>query len=283
MDFLRLLPDEEKEKVIKMLRPCLHLSFKAVDELSLTASRLGGFGYWPKSTPYPRARTTGRPLSLLAQINFAEMPPLEDFPDRGLLSFYVIGADDDFQELWGLNQDNPIDDNGFRVTYFPDHLEESYSEAEQTAIFAEEGYGEVFLPVNSHSGRPIKMTGRLGRSHPLTGCKESAELYGSDIYGYFAELLGDDSQAYRELAEVISKSQAHLISGYPYFTQHDPRIYNDPDGEFDALLLQLDMDGSAEDGWSLMWGDAGVGNFFINRQCLKNLDFDRVWYNWDCC
>ena len=32
-----------------------------------------------------------------------------------------------------------------------------------------------------------------------------------------------------------------------------------------------------------MWGDAGIYGFFINRQKLKNLDFDDVIYNWDCC
>jgi len=31
-----------------------------------------------------------------------------------------------------------------------------------------------------------------------------------------------------------------------------------------------------------MWGDCGVGNFFINIEDLKNLDFSDVLYNWDC-
>ena len=31
-----------------------------------------------------------------------------------------------------------------------------------------------------------------------------------------------------------------------------------------------------------MWGDAGVANFFISEQDLKNKDFTNVVYNWDC-
>jgi len=29
-------------------------------------------------------------------------------------------------------------------------------------------------------------------------------------------------------------------------------------------------------------GDAGVLNFFINREKLKNKDFTEILYNWDC-
>ena len=30
----------------------------------------------------------------------------------------------------------------------------------------------------------------------------------------------------------------------------------------------------------VMWGNVGVGNFFINREKLKALDFSDVLYNW---
>ena len=32
----------------------------------------------------------------------------------------------------------------------------------------------------------------------------------------------------------------------------------------------------------VMWGNVGVGNFFINREKLKALDFSDVLYNWGC-
>ena len=62
------------------------------------------------------------------------------------------------------------------------------------------------------------------------------------------------------------------VGGYPFFTQSDPRSADD--GEI--LLFQLN---SVKD---IMWGDAGVANFFIDREALKNRDFSHVMYNWDC-
>lgn len=32
----------------------------------------------------------------------------------------------------------------------------------------------------------------------------------------------------------------------------------------------------------VLWGDCGVGNFFIRREDLLRRDFSRVLYIWDC-
>jgi uncharacterized protein YwqG len=75
------------------------------------------------------------------------------------------------------------------------------------------------------------------------------------------------------------RADGHKIGGYPYFTQYDPRAYTRySDCDFN-LLFQMDTD------WpeNIMWGDAGVGNFFIREEDLRNCDFSHVLYNWDCC
>lgn len=64
------------------------------------------------------------------------------------------------------------------------------------------------------------------------------------------------------------------IFGYPFFTQQDPR---ESDTKYDTLLLQLDSDNE-----SIMWGDCGTGNFFINSKKLKEKDFNDVLFYWDC-
>ena len=63
------------------------------------------------------------------------------------------------------------------------------------------------------------------------------------------------------------------LLGYPYFTQEAPP----PLKEYDTLLLQLDSDFKF-----IMYGDVGVGNFFIKSQDLKDMKFDDVYYTWDC-
>ncbi|MEG0366532.1 MAG: DUF1963 domain-containing protein, partial [Coprobacillus sp.] len=74
-------------------------------------------------------------------------------------------------------------------------------------------------------------------------------------------------------------STGHRIGGYPYFTQYDPRE-SDME-EHQILLLQIDTD--SIDDKEIMWGDCGVGNFFITDNDLKSLDFSKVFFTWDCC
>lgn len=69
------------------------------------------------------------------------------------------------------------------------------------------------------------------------------------------------------------------IGGYATFSQDDPRM-SKPNEDW-QLLFQ--MDSVNEHGFDIMWGDVGVANFFIRPNDLAALNFDRIWYNWDCC
>ena len=88
-------------------------------------------------------------------------------------------------------------------------------------------------------------------------------------------------EVWEEYAELADKGglPQHRIGGYPYFTQEDPREEN---SKYDFLLFQLDSD-YTDNTDKVMWGDSGIGNFFINSERLKKLDFSDVLYNWDCC
>jgi uncharacterized protein YwqG len=68
-------------------------------------------------------------------------------------------------------------------------------------------------------------------------------------------------------------AQGHKLGGYAYFTQDDPRSAEDPM----LLLFQLDSDQPMD----LMWGDTGVGHFFIRAADLLKRDFTKVWFDWD--
>ena len=71
-------------------------------------------------------------------------------------------------------------------------------------------------------------------------------------------------------------------SGFPAFTQSDPRDCIENADRFDTLLLQIDS-GTIDDSHEIMWGDSGICNFFIHSEALRNCDFSEVLYNWDCC
>ena len=106
--------------------------------------------------------------------------------------------------------------------------------------------------------------------------KRAAQTVGAAIQadGFEAyELFNDD-----ERGELSSWNAGHWIGGYPYFMQDDVREVS---SEFDTLLFQMDSESIGEG--EIMWGDMGVGNFFISREALRRLDFSRVLYHWDCC
>ena len=73
---------------------------------------------------------------------------------------------------------------------------------------------------------------------------------------------------------------------YPFFVQTDPREEPSKLAGHTILLLQLDtddvVDGDGTTHPAIMWGDAGVGNFFIEPQRLVKLDFSNVAFTWDC-
>ena len=69
----------------------------------------------------------------------------------------------------------------------------------------------------------------------------------------------------------------HKIGGFPNFTQSDIREI----GDYDILLLQIDSEGTEKN--EIMWGDCGIANFFIREKDLKELNFYKTIYNWDCC
>jgi uncharacterized protein YwqG len=93
-----------------------------------------------------------------------------------------------------------------------------------------------------------------------------------------SELYELEDDIYELLDEY--NSGGHKIGGYPFFTQEDPRDYKNLN-EFDTVLLQIDSEFDEID-TDIMWGDSGVCNFLINSQDLKNKDFSKIIYNWDC-
>jgi len=245
----------------KSALPFIQIKASPEEKLSLTQSKFGGRGYWPTGDPYP-TDTNGKYLFLLAQLNFEEVPPLPGYPQKGLLQFYISTND-----LMGLNFDDPTAQTGHRVIYF-----EEYGEARAEKDFAfliDVDFS--FVPVNRSMGLAFQeQTDYIGsldlRFEKNFGedCMEFTERFGEK---------GDDVG--EELCDNFG-CDGHKIGGYACFTQSDPREQRAGHEEW-ILLLQIDSQDS-----DIVWGDAGIGNFFIHPEDLKKKDFSRVLYNWDC-
>ncbi|MCK5719726.1 MAG: DUF1963 domain-containing protein [Thiomargarita sp.] len=255
---INLSPELEtvRDKIEANLKPFIAIQAKKAAVLTVWQSKFGGLPYLPKNAEYPKDKQ-GNPLYLLAQINFEECPALENFPEYGILQFYI--ADD---ESYGIDFDNATDKKGFQVIYFP-----SITHEENNLIT-----NFSFLPPPKYVPFATNCALNFHKKYmPISSCDYRFEqIYGKNFFDNF----DDEYQVWEDYYETFP-AEGHKIGGYPYFTQEDPR-YSIAD--YDILLLQIDSDDEVD----VMWGDAGVANFFIKASDLLQQDFSKVLYNWDC-
>ena len=256
------------EIMSKTAVPCMRITLTD-EKPSLFDSKAGGIGYVPRSAEIP-ADSKGNPLQLLAQIDCSQVT-IPDFPHEGLLQFWILNDD-----LHVMNFDAPTKQDTFRVIYHPE-IDRTVTEAEvQTKIRSTLPEDECYFPVTGcWKIKFEEQQDLLSASYCSfeTRIKELVQKYYPE---QAADLLHDP---YDLIDEEADNGFGHKMGGYPGFTQYDPRDEADP---HDVLLFQLDSDydGSCE---KVMWGDSGIGNFFINREKLRRCDFSDVLYNWDCC
>ncbi len=290
--------DEVKARLPRLLQE-LDASVPAKPRVKLTPVRastnvfdnkLGGTPYLPKGFEYPVVREgkhMGKPLRMLAQINFAKLPPMEGFPEKGILQFYA-GCDGD--ELIGMDFDNGFNQNTFRVIFHSEIIEDVtkiYS-AKDMPTFDDD---DLMFP---YKGRFMLKMAEEAEQHPISASDYNFQkavlaaynkVFGTSYDSVFG--LANSNSIYQhdeELCDLLYETRnlsGSGVGGYPYFTQSDPREYSEEAAKCSVLLFQLDSEGSGDD--EIIWGDCGVGNFFISPEDLAALDFSHVLYNWDCC
>lgn len=249
-----------REKIESTLQKTVRIHPRLDASPYLWQSKIGGKPYWPKNLDYPQ-NSKSEFLFFLAQLNFAEMPPLEGFPQQGILQFFIAN-----DGMFGIDFDQPQVQDGFRVRYHAeptedtDQLENAFaflpSFEENTPFPAQASFGLDFTLEEEYLGPPDY---------------RFDQVYPEDLLAQFIDNQEEIMDFFYELG---SKSNGHKVGGYAFFTQYDPR---DPKDEL-LLLFQLDSDSEIK----CMWGDMGIANFFIPAANLKALNFDHVLYNWDC-
>jgi len=249
-----------RDKIEATVKSFAKITAKKNQKLTWWQSKFGGLPYLPKDYDYPRD-SQGNPLFLLAQINFTEVPDLDDFPEQGILQFYIGDSEND---LYGHDLENPFQQDKFRVIYFPEII---HAEADLVTDFS-------FLP--KPENLPFSESCSLQFEKQIAPVSswdyQFDEIFGEDFFAQF----GDKEDGIWQEYDDKFPGDGHKIGGYAYFTQNDPRPYIS--NEKYVLLLQVDTDNEVD----IMWGDSGIGNFFIKPQDLEKLDFSNVLYNWDC-
>lgn len=249
-----------------------------------TDSYVGGTPWLPVMDsaifePWPMCNQ--KPMLFLAQINCAELNGFWNYPKDGLLQFFI--SDDG---LWGLDFKDPTA-NRSCVRYFT--KEQFQVTPVISSMITARAYdmtgkdNPVYRQSRIVFGKP-SMTGMSVYDARYDGLflEEWEERYPDSgirtVWDVVPKMTKERDRKLRELGFLL-KEPTHQLGGYAYFTQDDPHRIFPAMQETTTLLFQLDSDSRN----GVMWGDAGVGNFFIRDEDLKNLDFSKVFYNWDCC
>ena len=310
-EFQEILDEEEDEafysivqtrKILKYIREkyameCVRIKpKKAESPLLMTASKFGGLPYWTAVEEYPKDKD-GNMLTLLAQINFADVPHLPDYPEKGLLQIFIIAdlslgrdMDDDgtTQNYWRVVWREDVDDSlalsADALREMGVHSAEEIMQKEHERRDSQMKSGKkLTLEHDFPLEKEYALTFEKGFSHPNQMLSEyndmatsAAKEFGYPVYedpqGSFSEDL--DMNDY--FCEDSKDGTLHQIGGYPFFTQRDGRS----EDEEEVLLLQIDSEYNTD--INISFGDDGIANFFITPEALRKRDFSKVRYYSDC-
>lgn len=261
---------------------------------SVFESKVGGVPYWDLSMPIPHT-PDGKKMALLAQLNMEDYPDNEMLPKKGMLQFFIAVS-----EMYGLDFDDQTSQEEFRVVYH-EEIDRSFSpESIKGEFILPNEVDKYDLPMDAEYALDVKQSvsymfeydyrfdDAIKSVAQAIGFKNRPE-YINLSEKEFEHVLWNSLEPLFEEDEVSKEflTSGSRVLGYPYFTQSDPREKHGKYSGYDVLLFQLDSEGRKRGdnsyNWMVIWGDCGIGNFFIRKQDLLNKDFSNVLYNWDCC
>lgn len=247
------------EGLIAKQRPFVSIKATALDcdldkdPLDVKNSKFLGVPFVPEGMEYPTDKN-GDPLVLIAQINFSELPLLEGFPNEGILQLYFST-----KEWWDMS--------GAEKFIYITGAEVNKPQRSDLPSIDKDMHED--LPVWKIHKLEFVKTIDTGSSED---CQFSFDFGGKDYWDFEESLSEDDKKAF----DGYFTGEGHKVGGYACFTQGDPRDYAD-DQQNDVQILQIDVDDE------IMFGDSGIGHIFISPEHLKNREFDKSYFYWDCC
>ena len=238
---------------------------------------------WPMFTTdtYEDDEVKARPLTFLAQFDCAELAALDKddlLPETGVLSFfYEMGS-----QRWGFD---PKDAGCARVYWFDDAA--ALAPAEFPDDLAEENRfpalnialaQKAYLPdwADFESGREQDLGERYDEFYEERAMMEGERPDVSSKLLGWPDIIQNNMTAECELV-----SRGHYLGGtWENIPQQDKDEALQNSLEQWQLLFQLDMVNEGD--FSLMFGDSGRLYFYIRREDLRKMKFDRVWVILQC-
>ena len=264
------------DKIASTVTSCIEFDLQAhTDDIDVKPwhSNLGIFPYLPCGMDYPKSKTTNEPLQFLAQINFAEMPKLADFPEQGVVQFYLnmkqmdLGVDEDLEHVQ-INH---------RVVYCADVIEslDHLQDTDTLKALSDMDEDETELWVT-----PSRWVNVSAVEQYITffDYRFAPLLFGREEVAVSAnheDLIEAYEQYQIPYTEQFQIEGGHRIGGYAnYLHATDNRTRMGIEDYL--LLLQLDTDDGLE------WCDGGIAQWYIHPDDLKHKNFSKVVFLWAC-
>lgn len=239
---------------------------------SIFDSKIGGIPYLPTAAEVP-VDSAGNPMQLLAQINCKDLQGLAEYPQEGMLQFYLTT-----NPMWEESS----------VKYYASVDDSVTSDAISERLASIYTGDNGCFPVEREYGMEFS----LGEESMSSDDDRLMALFCQ----YYTELANDwisvpedaGDEVYEMFERYCDNSYAggHKVGGYqsaaqpPYYFHYkrdaQPIDVNADDSK--VLLFQMD----SESNKGIMWGDLGVARFFIKRSDLKAGKWDEAYLVWDC-
>ncbi|MBQ9817523.1 MAG: DUF1963 domain-containing protein [Proteobacteria bacterium] len=279
--------DALADEIVRRLETTRYEQFNRLTPIrrshALLDTKLGGPYYIPPEKKAPCNLNTGNELFLLAQINFSQIPKLRDFPEDGLLQFFI-----DPDPIGFRVSAHPTNQISWRIRYIP----------------TVPGYTELSTLSEHHVSIPSGVTNLpfledtffpLHAQASTQLCSWEDFPFQAMLNRYCADLMPANPTTNEINTLRAAKQKAHemltarfkpghaqdfdiQMGGFPTFSDSmpDPRS---EDPRFpgiktpSVLLLQLPSFDN------FRWPANGIVHFFISRKDLKAKDFNHVYFD----
>ena len=256
-DELKMLVDTIKEKSMK---ETILIKLNPEKELSIFDSKLGGLPYWDSSRSYP-VDSEDRKMVLFAQFNLSQIPENKHLSGKGILQLFL--SDYDYSScyckaVYHKSIDYSLTAKDIELLEIPDSVD-----AEDIFFSGECGidFEKIVMPVSPDD--------LMSNTLIHDTAKELGIVIDETLYFYE---LCDNDEEYNYLY-----SYDNYLLGYPHFINCDIRPDN---SKYNTLLFQLDSVRNSK--FNVVWGDCGICQFFINDKDLADMNFNDIFFDWDC-
>ncbi|MEM9797902.1 MAG: DUF1963 domain-containing protein [Pseudomonadota bacterium] len=218
---------------------------------------------------WPQNADGSGPMLFIAQINFAEVPAMEDFPAKGLLQLFIEGPDSRRYDLWVPQPD------AVHVRWFEDPQGDAAlplpitQRVEALDYFFRESAIEDGLAMSFTAGT---MPGNPNIA-PLLDMRTAMNGRAVETQAVQARLDQADHEA-NCIIDAIGDT-GHYIGGQPNMAMEDLRSELDL-AHLDRVLLHLGYDWDEEEAVVNIGGAGGSLDILISRKDLRDRQFGRL-------